>query len=78
MFIHSEENHENIPFDIQLKIILQIINALEFLHSYKIIHLDIKPANILVEQNTLKIKLTDFGSCYNINNNQIYNVINKI
>ena len=39
----------------------QILSALEHIHKYGIVHLDIKPANILVDKN-FDIKITDFGS----------------
>ena len=41
----------------------QILEALEYIHKCKIIHMDIKEGNILVDSN-LNIKLTDFSvSC---------------
>lgn len=44
------------------KITKQITSALEFLHSKKLVHRDIKLENILVfEQNMDKVKLCDFG-----------------
>lgn len=39
----------------------QILEALQHMHNNGIVHLDIKPANILVDKN-LDIKITDFGS----------------
>ncbi|KAK6634156.1 hypothetical protein RUM43_001772 [Polyplax serrata] len=45
------------------KITRQITSALEFLHSKKLVHRDIKLENILVfDQNMEKVKLSDFGS----------------
>ena len=41
----------------------QILDSLSYIHRCKIVHLDIKPGNILVDNN-LNIKLTDFSvSC---------------
>ena len=49
----------------------QILDALEYIHRCKIIHMDIKQGNILVDSN-LNIKLTDFSvSCsYSSFNNE--------
>jgi len=43
-----------------LDILYQVGLALDYIHNSRIIHLDVKPANILVD-DTLKIKLVDFG-----------------
>ena len=40
----------------------QMMLSLKYIHSIGITHRDIKPQNILVEENTNKIKLCDFGS----------------
>uniref|UniRef100_A0A8C5QJT3 non-specific serine/threonine protein kinase n=1 Tax=Leptobrachium leishanense TaxID=445787 RepID=A0A8C5QJT3_9ANUR len=46
--------------------ILQILQGLEYLHEQKILHLDIKPENIMVSyMNTVKI--IDFGSAQTFN-----------
>ncbi|XP_068102772.1 serine/threonine-protein kinase mos-like [Hyperolius riggenbachi] len=40
---------------------LELMQALQYIHSKNIIHQDIKPANILVEARTKKTLLTDWG-----------------
>ena len=39
---------------------LQILNGVDFLHSHRIVHRDMKPQNLLVTLDGT-LKLTDFG-----------------
>jgi len=39
----------------------QMLSGMEFLHSHRIIHRDIKPQNLLVNRSTEKLKIADFG-----------------
>lgn len=48
-------NHEQIK-----KIMYELLLAVNYLHSRKIVHRDIKPGNILIDQNC-GVKLCDFG-----------------
>ena len=49
----------------------QILHGLNYLHSYNVIHRDIKGANILITQQGV-IKLTDFGSAKLLCNEDLY------
>lgn len=50
----------------------QIAKALEHAHANKVIHRDIKPHNILVDQNGI-IKLTDFGIALTVSTSTLTN-----
>lgn len=43
----------------KLKLVSQAIEALDYVHKHKIIHLDIKPSNFMMNDD--KLKLLDFG-----------------
>jgi serine/threonine-protein kinase/endoribonuclease IRE1 len=46
------------------KVIDQVINGMEWLHSLKIIHRDVKPSNVLLMEKSsdeLEVKISDFG-----------------
>ena len=42
-------------------IIYQLLLALEYCNSERVLHRDLKPQNILIDRSTLQIKLADFG-----------------
>lgn len=44
-----------------LQILLQVIDTLEQLHQNQIIHKDIKPQNLIINPETLQVKITDFS-----------------
>lgn len=48
----------------KLTILIHISNSLRFLHYYKVVHMDLNPNNILVNEEYLT-KLIDFGESYN-------------
>ncbi|XP_065605825.1 MAPK/MAK/MRK overlapping kinase [Cyrtonyx montezumae] len=48
----------------------QLCKSLDHIHRNGIFHRDVKPENILIKQNTLK--LADFGSCRTIHSKQPY------
>ena len=53
------KRHGYLPVDEAVKIIMQVTDALIHAHSNQVIHRDIKPHNILINENGVKI--ADFG-----------------
>ena len=50
-----------LPLNTTIRIITQVLDALNYAHTQEIIHRDIKPANILIEKHTQRAMITDFG-----------------
>ncbi len=50
-----------LPLKATIKIITDVLDALDYAHSQDIIHRDIKPANILMEAHTKRPIVSDFG-----------------
>lgn len=42
----------------------QLLNCLSYLHSQSIVHLDLKPDNIMLTRVSNDVKVIDFGFCY--------------
>ena len=53
-------NEKTFPNDVGLFYISEIALALEYLHSLKVAYRDLKPENLLIEQDG-HIRITDFG-----------------
>ena len=54
-------NYRDEPLDSVFDIALQLTDALHYLMGQRVIHKDIKPANILIHPDTGKVKLIDFS-----------------
>ena len=50
---------KNLGIEDKLNVFMQALIALEYVHKHKIVHLDIKPSNFMM--NNDKLKLLDFG-----------------
>ncbi len=61
---HLQERASNgdpMPMENAVRIITQVADALAYAHRRNMIHRDIKPANIMLDKETGKAILTDFG-----------------
>jgi len=57
------KQHPNPSIDAVLKIIEQAIKGIRAFHRKETLHQDIKPANIMIDNNG-QVKIIDFGSCF--------------
>lgn len=62
-FVRETDNEEYYTMPRLKKIMQQVLEALSFVHSLKLIHCDIKPENIVIKSfSRCEVKLIDFGS----------------
>lgn len=59
--IYGDDFSGGLPYKLILKIALHIATGLEHLHRAGVLHYDLKPANILVDE-VFNAKIADFGS----------------
>ena len=58
--LHDKLKSESEDLETKLKWVNQVMCTVAILHKHGILHLDLKPANILIDQGN-NVKLTDFG-----------------
>jgi hypothetical protein len=63
-----EKNLDELEDKDKIKILLQVSKALKYCHENKIMHRDLKGANILIDLKSMDGFLTDFGVSKNIEN----------
>lgn len=56
-----EENPDGISADLVCIYVHQLMKAVHWCHSHRVIHRDIKPENLLVCADSRRLKLCDFG-----------------
>jgi len=58
---HILPSRRLLPVRESIRIILQVLDGLDYAHNQEIVHQDIKPGNILIEEHTQRPIITDFG-----------------
>ncbi len=61
--VYAENLNEVLSFWSKVFLIKNIVNGLRFIVGYKIVHLDLKPSNIIVVSDMLA-KIIDFSESY--------------
>ncbi|MBU2871352.1 serine/threonine-protein kinase [Colwellia sp. E2M01] len=55
---------QTLPVPLIYKLLIQITDALDYAHNQNVVHRDIKPGNIIYDDDLLKVTVTDFGIAY--------------
>ncbi|KAK9076058.1 hypothetical protein SSX86_004391 [Deinandra increscens subsp. villosa] len=57
----KKENGDHIPPEIIKSLMYQLCKGVAFCHSHGVLHRDLKPDNLLMDQNASILKIADFG-----------------
>ncbi len=55
------KNKERLPLETSIRIVREVADALAYAHRRNMVHRDIKPANIMLDKESGRALLTDFG-----------------
>ncbi len=59
--LHPVQSKKILPLDQTIDIVVQVLDGLGYAHDEGVIHQDVKPANILIEERTKRPLIADFG-----------------
>lgn len=68
--LRGKSVHERLTWLIPL--VSQIVSALDYIHHHRVIHKDLKPANILLQHNGESAYLADFGLARDLKDSALY------
>lgn len=68
---YNHSDHPETPFGSLIKLFGQLIDAVDYLHTNNIVHLDIKLENIMINPKNKIIKLIDLGEAMLVEENQL-------
>jgi len=60
-----------VTFDDIVNWFIGVAEALQFLHGNNIVHGDLKPDNLLLDETANRLKITDFGTSRHLTDNLI-------
>jgi len=70
ILLEYTDKGEKIDFDLAVRIVRESALALAYAHRDNMIHRDVKPANLMIEERDERVVLTDFGIAKIVTGNQ--------